>query len=161
MSPGAQPAEGKRWKREKRGGKKKEGGEQKRKKEGEAGLSEAAEKDAPVCLCKTFSRRARKGTEAANVQNTLFHFFWKTLLLRKVENVPMGTVSEEHVNSSLWSQSPEEGHIVTGYGKSFDQGPHLHTAASHLPPARPLTVQLLFTCWRKPLISPGREKLIP
>lgn len=61
--------------REKRGGEKKgRGGEQKRKKEGEAGLSEAAEKDAPVCLCKTFLRRAEKGTEAANVQNTLFHW---------------------------------------------------------------------------------------
>lgn len=41
---------GERWKRE-RG--KKERGEQKRKKEGEAGLSMAAEKKAPVCLCKT------------------------------------------------------------------------------------------------------------
>lgn len=59
--------------REKRGGKK-ERGEQKRKKEGEAGLSKAAEKDAPVCLCKTFLRRAETETEAADAQNTLFFF---------------------------------------------------------------------------------------
>lgn len=39
--------------RKRRGGKKKEG-EAKRKKMGEAGLSKAVEKDAPVCLCKTF-----------------------------------------------------------------------------------------------------------
>lgn len=41
--------QGERWKR---GGKKK-GGAKKEKKEGESGLSMAAEKEAPVCLCKT------------------------------------------------------------------------------------------------------------
>lgn len=40
--------------RERGEGGKKGRGEQKRKKEGEAGLSKAVEKDAPVCLCKTF-----------------------------------------------------------------------------------------------------------
>lgn len=34
-------------------GEKKKGGSKKEKKEGEAGLSMAAEKKAPVCLCKT------------------------------------------------------------------------------------------------------------
>lgn len=38
---------------EEREGKKKKGGSKKEKKEGEAGLSMAAEKKAPVCLCKT------------------------------------------------------------------------------------------------------------
>lgn len=52
-------------------------GEQKRKQEEEAGLSEAAEKDAPVCLCKTLLTSSKKTrTETANVQNTLQHAFF-------------------------------------------------------------------------------------
>lgn len=86
--------------REKRGGGKRKGGEQKRKKEGEAGLSESAEKDAPVCLCKTFLRRAEKGTEAANVQNTPFHcFFWEDMFNKclKCSNVNNVRVTYEQL----------------------------------------------------------------
>lgn len=119
-------------------GEKKEGGEQKRKKEGEAGLSEAAEKDAPVCLCKTFSRRARKGTEAANVHNTLFHFFWEKLKMFQCEQCESNTSTvhsgPNHREKGTWLLAMEKAlikaHTCTLQHRTYLRHGHLPSNSS-------------------------------